>query len=89
MPLLKRALKPLFEDHNPNDGLILTSLAQQQALVHTIAHLQEATLTLEKLELELFSYHLKDALESIATLSKPYHTEEMLDRLFSQFCLGK
>ncbi|MFC3846964.1 tRNA uridine-5-carboxymethylaminomethyl(34) synthesis GTPase MnmE [Helicobacter baculiformis] len=89
LPLLKEALKPLFEEDNFNDDVILASLNQQEALERTIAHLQEATRTLEDSELELFSYHLKDALESIATITKPYQTEEMLDALFSQFCLGK
>ncbi|WP_120945954.1 tRNA uridine-5-carboxymethylaminomethyl(34) synthesis GTPase MnmE [Helicobacter labacensis] len=89
LTLLKDALQPLLLEDNPNDDLILTSLSQQQALEHTIAHLKEASRTLDTLELELFSYHLKDALESIATLSKPYQTEEVLDALFAQFCLGK
>ncbi|WP_104732633.1 tRNA uridine-5-carboxymethylaminomethyl(34) synthesis GTPase MnmE [Helicobacter salomonis] len=89
LPLLKNALRPLFESDNPHDSLILSALTQQQALAQTISHLQRATHTLESLELELFSYHLQDALASIATITRPYQTEEMLDALFAQFCLGK
>ncbi|WP_104749431.1 tRNA uridine-5-carboxymethylaminomethyl(34) synthesis GTPase MnmE [Helicobacter cynogastricus] len=85
---LRQALKPLLED-NPHDTLICASLTQQQSLQATIAHLQGASSTLGDLELELFSYHLQDALKSLATITQPYNVEDMLDSMFTQFCLGK
>ncbi|WP_104640042.1 tRNA uridine-5-carboxymethylaminomethyl(34) synthesis GTPase MnmE [Helicobacter bizzozeronii] len=89
LPLLKDLLKPLFAEDNPNESVILASLTQQQALEQTITHLTSATHTLASLELELFSYHLKDALESLGQITQPYQVEELLDTLFSSFCLGK
>ncbi|WP_163499779.1 tRNA uridine-5-carboxymethylaminomethyl(34) synthesis GTPase MnmE [Helicobacter suis] len=88
LPFLKEALKPLFE-HNPNDSLILATLTQQNSLELSIKSLQSAKKPLEHAELELFSYHIKDALESIAAISTPYYTDEMLDAMFQEFCLGK
>ncbi|WP_163534142.1 tRNA uridine-5-carboxymethylaminomethyl(34) synthesis GTPase MnmE [Helicobacter suis] len=88
LPLLKEALKPLFE-HNPNDSLILATLTQQNSLELSIKSLQSAKKPLQHAELELFSYHIKDALESIVAISKPYYTDEMLDAMFQEFCLGK
>ncbi|WP_104686753.1 tRNA uridine-5-carboxymethylaminomethyl(34) synthesis GTPase MnmE [Helicobacter felis] len=85
---LRQALTPLLED-NPHDTLICASLAQQQALESTISHLNHAQSLLTTQELELFSYHLQDALNSLATITRPYNVEEMLDSMFSQFCLGK
>ncbi len=40
-------------------------------------------------ELELFSYHLQDSVKYISSISKPFDSEEILDKMFSQFCLGK
>ncbi len=40
-------------------------------------------------ELELFSYHLQDSVKYISSISKPFDSEEMVDKMFSQFCLGK
>ena len=55
----------------------------------TLQSLRLAQLKLDTLELELFAYHIKDAIASIGQITKPYATSEMLDVMFSSFCLGK
>ncbi|HIQ46064.1 MAG TPA: tRNA uridine-5-carboxymethylaminomethyl(34) synthesis GTPase MnmE, partial [Sulfurovum sp.] len=40
-------------------------------------------------ELEFFSYHLQEAVKAISSISKPYDSEEILDKMFGEFCLGK
>ena len=40
-------------------------------------------------ELEFFSYHLQDAVSALASISKPYDSDEILDKMFGEFCLGK
>ncbi|BCZ18889.1 tRNA modification GTPase [Helicobacter sp. NHP19-012] len=87
LPLIQEALAPFMQTDLPD--VILPTLSQQEALEATIAHLQSAQKPLKSLELELFAYHIKDALESLAKLTSPYNTEEMLGVMFSQFCLGK
>ncbi|MCB4758304.1 MAG: tRNA uridine-5-carboxymethylaminomethyl(34) synthesis GTPase MnmE, partial [Sulfurovum sp.] len=40
-------------------------------------------------ELEFFSYYLQEAVRAISSISKPYDNEEILDKMFGEFCLGK
>ena len=44
---------------------------------------------LDSLELEFFSYHIKEAIMHISSITTPYDNEEMLDSMFKNFCLGK
>lgn len=69
--------------------IILSAPYQQEAIAQTQAHIHKACTKLESLELELFAYHIKDALESIGFITHPYNSEEILDSMFGQFCLGK
>lgn len=38
---------------------------------------------------EIFSFHIKEALKSLELVSKPFIDDEVLDKMFSTFCLGK
>lgn len=69
--------------------IILSAPYQQEAIAQAQAHIHKACAKLESLELELFAYHIKDALESIGCITHPYNSEEVLDSMFGQFCLGK
>jgi tRNA modification GTPase len=40
-------------------------------------------------ELELFSYHIQDAIKSISEITRPFEYDEMLDKMFGSFCVGK
>jgi tRNA modification GTPase len=40
-------------------------------------------------ELEFFSYHLQDAVHALSSISTPFDNEEILDKMFGEFCLGK
>lgn len=68
---------------------ILSAPYQQEAIAQARSHIHAARSRLESSELELFAYHIKDALESIGHITSPYNSEEVLDSMFSQFCLGK
>lgn len=87
LPLIQEALAPFMQTDLPD--ILLPALTQQEALQETIEHLQSAQKPLASLELELFAYHIKDALQSLGQINHPYNTEEMLGVMFSQFCLGK
>ena len=39
--------------------------------------------------LELASFELHQSLQSLGSMTKPYDVEDMLDSMFSQFCVGK
>lgn len=86
---LQEKLKEIIAKSNLNGEVILSAPYQLQSLKASIANLDLAMQRLHTSELELFAYHIKDTLESIGQITSPYTNEEMLDKMFSQFCLGK
>ncbi|HHS92803.1 MAG TPA: tRNA uridine-5-carboxymethylaminomethyl(34) synthesis GTPase MnmE, partial [Campylobacterales bacterium] len=60
-----------------------------EAVEKTKEAILEAKRPLLNGELEFFSYHLQDAIKALSSISKPYDSEEILDKMFTEFCLGK
>ncbi|NPA51082.1 MAG: tRNA uridine-5-carboxymethylaminomethyl(34) synthesis GTPase MnmE [Epsilonproteobacteria bacterium] len=92
----KKSIKPLLEaiekkieDLSWGDDLLLVSSRQIEAVSKTIDALNSSLEPLEREELELFSYHIQEAIENITSISKPFNYEELLDKIFGEFCLGK
>ncbi len=71
------------------DTLILTSITQSTLLESAQNNLYEASNFLQNGLIELASYELTQSLNNIAQMTKPYNIEEVLDSMFSQFCVGK
>ncbi|PDX23062.1 tRNA uridine-5-carboxymethylaminomethyl(34) synthesis GTPase MnmE, partial [Helicobacter pylori] len=84
---LSQKISEFFPKLDTQNKLLLTSLAQTTALENAIIELQNAKSHLETLE--LFSYHILSAIENLNLLTRPYETSQMLDSMFSEFCLGK
>lgn len=82
-------LKHHFQERTISNDVILSASYQLESIHATIKHIQGAKEKLESLELELFAYHIRDALESIGHITHPYRSEEVLDTMFGEFCLGK
>ncbi|OHU81759.1 hypothetical protein BKN38_08380 [Helicobacter sp. CLO-3] len=88
--LLHSALSERMSAINARGGeVILSATYQLESVRATSEHIAKASARLESAEIELFAYHIKDALESIAQITHPYHSEEVLDAMFGEFCLGK
>jgi tRNA modification GTPase len=86
---LTTALEKLFTTIGDSDELLLASHRQIEAVKQTAQELKSAKLPLQQGELEFFSYHIQEAIKSLSSLSKPYNSEEILDKMFGEFCLGK
>ena len=68
---------------------MLVSARQIEAVNYAKRAIEEAKIPLQSGELEFFSYHLQEAVKAISSISKPYDSEEILDKMFGEFCLGK
>jgi len=86
---LTKRLETLFDSIGEGDELMLISARQIEAVTQAKASILEAKVPLIDGELEFFSYHLQEAVKSISSISKPYDSEEILDKMFGEFCLGK
>jgi len=86
---LTKRLENLFDNIGQDDELMLISARQINAVTKARESIIEAKQPLNDGELEFFSYHLQDAVKYISSISKPFDSEEILDKMFGEFCLGK
>ena len=86
---LTDTLQAYFDNIGSDEELMLISTRQIEAVEKTKQAIVEAKEPLLLGELEFFSYHLQDAITALSSISKPYDSEEILDKMFGEFCLGK
>lgn len=86
---LTQKLEQLFDSIGEGEELMLISARQIEAVSLARESILEAKIPLMEGELEFFSYHLQEAVKAISSISKPYDSEEILDKMFGEFCLGK
>ncbi|WP_456383747.1 tRNA uridine-5-carboxymethylaminomethyl(34) synthesis GTPase MnmE [Hydrogenimonas sp.] len=71
------------------DDLLLVSTRQVEAVRRAKEAIAEAKDPLERGELEIFSFYLGEAVTAIGSISKPVNFNEIMDKMFGEFCLGK
>ena len=86
---LIEVLKNIMDITNSSDEIMLISQRQISAVQNTLNNIEEAFYPLEDQELEIFSFHLNEAVKEMASITRPFENDEMLDKMFGSFCLGK
>jgi tRNA modification GTPase len=86
---LTDTLRSLLDSIGEGEELMLISTRQIEAVKQAKKEIDQAKIPLLEGELEFFSYHLQEAVKAISSISKPYDSEEILDKMFGEFCLGK
>jgi tRNA modification GTPase len=87
-PLVK-SLEAIMDMSNSSDEVMLISHRQISAVENTMQNIDEAFEPLADQELEIFSFHLNEAVKEMASITRPFENDEMLDKMFGSFCLGK
>jgi len=82
-------LEEIMNVSNNSDELMLISSRQISAVEETMKNIEESFIPLEDQELEIFSFHLNEAVKEMAGITRPFENDEMLDKMFGSFCLGK
>jgi len=72
-----------------SDELMLISSRQIDSVTKALDEIVLAKEPLIENRLEFFSYHINSAVEALGEITRPYRYEEVLDKMFSDFCLGK
>jgi len=86
---LTQALEKRLDGIGQSDDLMLISARQIEAVEQSHREIDQAYIPLEQGELEFFSYHLQEAVKHLSSITRPYDNEEILDKMFGEFCLGK
>jgi tRNA modification GTPase len=83
------AIKEFLNSNTSENEHILTSIRQIEMIKKALNSINEAEEFLETGELELFSYHIQDAIKAISEITRPFEYDEMLEMMFGSFCVGK
>ena len=83
------ALENIMNSTNSSDEMMLISQRQISAVEYTLKNIEESFFPLRDQELEIFSFHLNEAVKEIASITRPFENDEMLEKMFGSFCLGK
>ena len=86
---LTTALQERLDAIGESDALMLVSARQIEAVEQCAREVILAQDPLQRGEFEFFSYHLQEAVKQISSITRPYDSEEILDKMFGEFCLGK
>ncbi len=74
----------------PHDAVLLTNLRHYQLLREAKRHLQDVSHELSAgVERSLLVIGLRDAAEAVGKIDGSFDIEEVLDSIFSRFCIGK
>ncbi|WP_200762148.1 tRNA uridine-5-carboxymethylaminomethyl(34) synthesis GTPase MnmE [Nitrosophilus alvini] len=92
----KKDIKPLVEKmekilstYSSTEEILLVSSRQIKAVEEASKAVLDAIEPLSRQELEIFAYHINDAIKAIASITRPMASSELLDKMFGEFCLGK
>ena len=69
--------------------VVLSRARHRDALVSAEQHLQRFSSGLMDRNLELLALDLRGALQAVGSVTGQTTTDEVLDRIFSSFCIGK
>jgi len=86
---LVKKIEDILDTTDIDHQMILTSKRQVKCVEDSYSYINEAMENLDMDELELFAYNINDAITSISSITTSFERDEILDKMFSSFCLGK
>ncbi len=87
---LKNRIRKCFLGAEPESDMVLTNVRHKTALEIAVSNLLEASNSLRnKLPAEMVAVDLQGANQSLGEIIGVVTNEDLLDRIFSQFCIGK
>jgi tRNA modification GTPase len=73
-----------------NESVLVTNVRHQEALRRAAEHLQASVISLEQgLPLDFVSIDLRAAYDALGEVTGETASEDLLDKIFSEFCIGK
>ncbi len=87
--LMDKLQEILDNNSSLSDGMTLVSKHQVLSVENTLKNIVQGKEILTNGQLEFFAHYIKEALENISLITRPYENDQMLDVMFGEFCLGK
>ncbi len=85
-----KPLSPLSASHEAAAGVLVTNVRHKAAIDNAIGALDRTSDALNSgLPLEIVAIELRNALDRLGEIVGAVTTEDILNRIFSQFCIGK
>ncbi len=89
LELLRDQLKAQMIDHGSTEGLFSARRRHLDALERALTALHAAAAQLIKLEAELVAEELRQAQQALGEITGVLTSDELLGRIFAEFCIGK
>ena len=89
---LKNKISEIINESMPDltSGLVVTSARHRQKLMTALKYLKKAKIKIKTDETpELTAFELRQALNALEEITGKVYNEDILDRIFSKFCIGK
>ncbi len=87
---LVHLLNTRLNTHQQNETPFSARQRHIVALQQTLTHLSEAKRCInENVELELLAEHLRSAQQALAEITGEFSADDLLGKIFSEFCIGK
>lgn len=87
-----RELNMLFELNkiNPDNEIIITEMRHKKLIEDAISHTENAKKTiLDNIPIDIISINIKEIIEDLSKITGENVTEDVINEIFSKFCLGK
>lgn len=87
-----KEINKLFELNkiNPENEIIITEMRHKKLIEDAIAHTKNAKQTiLENIPIDIISINIKEIVEDLSKITGENVTEDVINEIFSKFCLGK
>ena len=90
-PLRQRVAEALQAAQRDGDSLVATTAARcRESLAAAHDALERALgIAVSEVDQELLAIEIRDTLDALGRLVGAVHTDDLLDRIFSRFCIGK
>ena len=82
----------LFElnEINVDNDLVITNIRHKNLITKAIESIEKTKNLIEKnMPIDIIAIYIKDILEDLGNITGEYVTEEIINEIFSKFCLGK
>ena len=87
-----KKLNMLFELNkiNPDNEIIITEMRHKKLIEDAISHTENAKKTiLDNIPIDIISINIKEIIEDLSKITGENVTEDVINEIFSKFCLGK